>query len=110
MHQTDHTGRSSTWGILRECSIGCRSARGATPAQPTTSPSSSRASTPGAIVRRVSARTLSARSTPTSERFSFELSRHDRHQQTDDSGFFGPSMVSMPAKSWAGVTSIMRRS
>src|SRR5215211_2926044 len=91
MHQTDHTGRSSTWGIFVERSKG-RPDRGATAAQPTTSPPSY-ASTPGAIRRPVSLRTYSPRAGPMSSRLVFESSRWLRHQQTLEVGFLGPSIV-----------------
>ena len=90
-HHTDHTGRSSTCGILRERSKG-NCARGATAAQPTTSPPSY-ASTPGATGRPVSSRTYSRRAGPTSSRLVLESSRWLRHQQTVEAGFLGPSTV-----------------
>ena len=90
-HHTDHTGRSSTCGIFLERSNGS-SARGATAAQPTTSPPSY-ASTPGANGRPVSSRTYSRRAGPTSSRLVLESSRWLRHQQTLEVGFLGPSIT-----------------
>jgi hypothetical protein len=49
---------------------------------------------------------LSARAVPLSDRFSAELRRQDRHQQTEDSGFFGANMTAMSSKLCAGLTSI----
>src|SRR5688500_15707909 len=91
MHHTDHAGRSSTWGIFVERSKGSVD-RGATAAQPTTSPASY-ASTPGAIGRLVKRRTYSPRAGPASSGLVFASSRWLRHQQTLEVGCLGPSMV-----------------
>lgn len=107
MHQIDHTGRSSTCGILRDLAKG-RSARGATAAQPTTSPASY-ASTPGDTGREQRSRTKSARSCPASERLSLASMRWLRHQQTEEVGFFGPTIVATSSNraAVAGSTSIV---
>src|SRR3954468_6719075 len=112
MHQSDHTGRSSTCGIFVDRSKG-NSDRGATAAQPATWPSSY-ASTPGAIGRAVSVRTYSPRAGPVSSRLVLESSRWLRHQQTLADGFLGPSIVATSSNravvaGWISIGSCPRR-
>src|SRR6187200_1664200 len=96
MHHTDHTGSSSTWGILVDRAKGS-SERGATAAQPTTS-TPSYARTPGATVRLQSCLTYSPRARPTSARLVLASIRWLRHQHTDEFGFLGPSMIATSSK------------
>ena len=80
-------------GQLRARGDGCPS---------TTVPSSAWARTPGATSRAHSPRTKSPRAGPTSSRFERESMRWLRHQQTDDVGFLGASIVATSSKAWAG--------